>query len=304
MVTAAIQTSDVMSVRWLGYLILSVLANLLIVSAVDLSRTPNTITVPPQFRISFKALAKPAAASVAATVPQKVTMPVPKPEVVLKPAPSPQPVMVAVAAVPPPLPVAVEIVKKASAKKIIAKPSLSIERPVEKLRPEVKKVTFAVPKPKMRRPVEEETVKSVVVMEAPPVPKPVQELEFKTADIKKTDIKKADIAEKEAVARRSAFQDAGQQDSTVIHEAEYRRKTPPNYPRRALDLGQQGAVSLHVLVNAKGLPKELKVASSSGYRLLDKAAIAAVKKWEFIPAHSAQGSAGSWVRVPVNFVIR
>lgn len=83
--------------------------------------------------------------------------------------------------------------------------------------------------------------------------------------------------------------DDSQQKSTVIHEANYHRWSPPVYPRRALDLGQGGTVTLHARVAPNGLPKELKVAESSGYRLLDLAALAAVKTWEFEPAR-ADGS--------------
>ena len=98
--------------------------------------------------------------------------------------------------------------------------------------------------------------------------------------------------------------DDGQQKSTVVHEANYRRWSPPVYPRRALDLGQEGTVTLHARVAPNGLPKELKVAESSGYRLLDLAALAAVKTWEFEPARADGSTITSWVRVPVRFVIQ
>lgn len=98
--------------------------------------------------------------------------------------------------------------------------------------------------------------------------------------------------------------DDGQQKSTVIHEANYRHWSPPAYPRRALDLGQEGTVTLHAQIAPNGLPKELKVAESSGYRLLDLAALAAVKTWEFEPARADGSTITSWVRVPVRFVIQ
>jgi len=91
---------------------------------------------------------------------------------------------------------------------------------------------------------------------------------------------------------------------TVIHEAKYRTRKPPIYPRRALELGQQGIVTLHVEVMPSGHPSRLKVADSSGYRLLDSAALTAVKKWEFFPTLTDNSAIASWVRVPVNFVIK
>lgn len=90
----------------------------------------------------------------------------------------------------------------------------------------------------------------------------------------------------------------------VIQQARYRRRFPPVYPRRSLELGQQGMVTLHAEVLPNGFPDELKVAESSGYRLLDMAALAAVKKWEFEPTTVNGSAVISWVRVPVHFVIK
>lgn len=106
-------------------------------------------------------------------------------------------------------------------------------------------------------------------------------------------------------AAKASF--SAQQDSEVvtkIKEAQYRKKIPPNYPNRALELGQQGVVTLHAKVMPSGHPDEIKVASSSGYRLLDKAALAAVKKWEFVPTNINGQATVSWVSVPVNFTIQ
>lgn len=90
----------------------------------------------------------------------------------------------------------------------------------------------------------------------------------------------------------------------TIYEATYRKKTVPNYPRRAWELGQQGVVMLHAKVMPSGHPDDIKVVASSGYRLLDKAALAAVKKWEFVPTNINGQATVSWVSVPVNFIIQ
>jgi protein TonB len=96
----------------------------------------------------------------------------------------------------------------------------------------------------------------------------------------------------------------GKQKSSVIHEAQYRRQAAPIYPRRSLELGQEGIVTLHAKIHPNGLPQSLKIAKSSGYRLLDMAALAAVKKWEFEPTNVNGSAISSWVRVPVRFVIQ
>ncbi len=103
---------------------------------------------------------------------------------------------------------------------------------------------------------------------------------------------------------KSVSTDKGSSVSTVIQKAHYRERTPPVYPRRAYELGQQGLVTLHALVATNGLAKALKIESSSGHRMLDRAALAAVKKWEFEPPTQNGQKIQSWVSVPVKFVIR
>ncbi len=96
----------------------------------------------------------------------------------------------------------------------------------------------------------------------------------------------------------------GKKISTTIHEAKYRSQIPPVYPRRAYELGQEGIVILLAEVSINGKPSAIEVEESSGYRLLDSAALAAVKKWEFEPIKVNEQSIVSWVRVPVRFVIQ
>jgi periplasmic protein TonB len=104
--------------------------------------------------------------------------------------------------------------------------------------------------------------------------------------------------------RSPAASEAGSEIASVINEAKYRRQTAPVYPRRALELGQQGIVMLHAEVLPDGRPGDLKVVQSSGYRLLDISALAAVKTWEFEPTNINGAIVTSWVRVPVHFVIQ
>ena len=105
-------------------------------------------------------------------------------------------------------------------------------------------------------------------------------------------------------AAASSGYDNGRQVSTVIHKANYRRWKSPVYPRRALELGQEGMVTLHAEVSPDGFPRQLKVVESSGHSLLDMAALTAVKRWEFEPTSVHGDAVSSWVRVPVRFVIR
>lgn len=111
----------------------------------------------------------------------------------------------------------------------------------------------------------------------------------------------------EARARNPSLQPAGAaaqaRAGRVLQKARTRRQVPPAYPPRARELGQQGLVVLHAAIAANGALRRVQVARSSGYPLLDGAASAAVRQWEFEPLRLAAGQAVQWVRVPVRFVI-
>ena len=93
-------------------------------------------------------------------------------------------------------------------------------------------------------------------------------------------------------------------DEEVYTAAQYLRRDPPRYPERARTLGQQGTVVLHAEVLPNGYSQHLKVAVSSGHQLLDGAAIAAVKKWQFAPAYAQGNPVAHWVSVPVRFTLQ
>jgi periplasmic protein TonB len=84
----------------------------------------------------------------------------------------------------------------------------------------------------------------------------------------------------------------------------YRDNPPPDYPRRAMQRNQQGTVFLEVLVNSRGRVEEIKVAESSGYSILDRAARDAVRDWVFKPGRKAGRPVDTWVRLPVRFELQ
>lgn len=84
-----------------------------------------------------------------------------------------------------------------------------------------------------------------------------------------------------------------------IPEAMVLERRAPRYPRRAVEMGMQGVVVVHVYIDASGSLRDVKVAHSSGFGLLDKAALAAVARWRFAPA----GQRGQWMRVPIEFLL-
>lgn len=81
----------------------------------------------------------------------------------------------------------------------------------------------------------------------------------------------------------------------------YLRNPAPRYPLWARQRGEAGLVMLNVEVLPSGRCGRLTVRSSSGFRLLDEAAEAAVKRWQFKPARREGQPVGVWVEIPIRF---
>lgn len=93
----------------------------------------------------------------------------------------------------------------------------------------------------------------------------------------------------------------------VVWEGKPRYRYPPTpaaYPPRAIDLNQQGEVVLRVRLDPEGNAVEIVVHRPSGHQLLDRAALAAVKSWHFLPAMRDGRPVAAWVEIPVRFHLR
>ncbi len=75
----------------------------------------------------------------------------------------------------------------------------------------------------------------------------------------------------------------------------------PPYPEEAKQHKQEGLVILIARVDASGHPVEVNIKQSSGYFLLDQAALKAVKHWKFKPARMGGIAVESKTEVPVRF---
>ena len=75
----------------------------------------------------------------------------------------------------------------------------------------------------------------------------------------------------------------------------------PEYPKIARKRGYQGSVVLEVLVDRDGKVVDLRVAKTSGYPILDKAAISTLKDWSFEPGMVGKERVAMWVRIPIRF---
>ncbi|MGD2099728.1 MAG: energy transducer TonB [Desulfobacterales bacterium] len=84
----------------------------------------------------------------------------------------------------------------------------------------------------------------------------------------------------------------------------YRQNPAPAYPRKARRLGYEGIVMLKVLVDENGRVDDLLVLESSGHPILDRTALASVKKWLFEPGTEGGIKKKMWVRVPIRFDLK
>ncbi|HXV19322.1 MAG TPA: energy transducer TonB [Candidatus Omnitrophota bacterium] len=127
-----------------------------------------------------------------------------------------------------------------------------------------------------------------------------------------------DVVEKEseaAVRPRTEVSGDGSspipgKDSTTLYASpgasteakpNYLKNPPPRYPEAARRAGQEGLVILWAEVTVEGRADSVTVRQSSGYPILDEAALRAVKKWKFYPAKIGTLPVASRVEVPIRF---
>jgi protein TonB len=68
-------------------------------------------------------------------------------------------------------------------------------------------------------------------------------------------------------------------------------------------MGWEGIVVLRVIVSADGTVAEVAIHRSSGYPLLDQAAVMAARNRRFVPAKDGAFTTSSVAEMPVRFVL-
>jgi protein TonB len=76
---------------------------------------------------------------------------------------------------------------------------------------------------------------------------------------------------------------------------------PPKYPMIARRKKQQGTVWLDISLDQQGQQKSLYIHKSSGIPVLDKAAIKAVKQWQFAQLKQSYHAQQVKIRIPIEF---
>jgi protein TonB len=87
----------------------------------------------------------------------------------------------------------------------------------------------------------------------------------------------------------------------VAQDLKTSNRVDPTYPSASRRAGEEGTVRLKVLVDEKGRPKDVAVATSSGFPRLDQAAMQAVRKWRFVAATDGTSPISAWTQVAITF---
>jgi protein TonB len=77
----------------------------------------------------------------------------------------------------------------------------------------------------------------------------------------------------------------------------------PRYPTSSVRLGEEGTVTVQALVNEKGQVTDVKLARGSGFKRLDNAALAAIRRWKFIPRMRDSKPVSTWGETELRFIL-
>ncbi|MAM95178.1 energy transducer TonB [Parvibaculum sp.] len=168
-----------------------------------------------------------------------------------------------------------------------------VPEPVAPVKPEVVLEAKPEPRPEIRKP---EPAKAVA--QQPPQPQQV-------AAVTPASLHTGTGQKPGEGAPKGLEKTEGQQtDYIIVLNPRYRMKPqPPHYPDRARSLDQQGVVKVRIKLDHRGDPMDVAILASSGYALLDHAAIKAARKWRFEPEIRNGRPVVAFVEMPVEFVL-
>ena len=79
------------------------------------------------------------------------------------------------------------------------------------------------------------------------------------------------------------------------------KNSPQVYPEHAREQGWEGVAVVEVLVGRNGLPDQVALYKSSGYKILDHAALKSIRSWQFRAARAGSVSFASRIKIPIRF---
>jgi TonB family protein len=88
----------------------------------------------------------------------------------------------------------------------------------------------------------------------------------------------------------------------IVQKARLQYAPPPIvYPKGAIEQNAIGKVALKAFIDVDGQINNIEIIASSGYKILDDAAIEWFKKLNFIPASDGETNVGSFVSQTISF---
>lgn len=110
----------------------------------------------------------------------------------------------------------------------------------------------------------------------------------------------------EAPPQPSAAPPAQQAGPKTVTDAQvgYLTRPSPIYPMRSKRMGEQGTVTVRVLVDPTGRPAQVALQKSSGHPDLDEAALSALRAARFRPFVDAGIAQAVWVVCPIGFALQ
>lgn len=136
------------------------------------------------------------------------------------------------------------------------------------------------------------------IVKALPEPEPTPSSDVETAEPEQQQVLEDPLPEEAQTSQATGFKDGAVIQNSVPR---YDINPRPSYPPVAKRRGYEGTVVLDVLVTREGRAGEVIVVQSSGYAILDRRALATVKKWVFVPARRGTEPVEMQVTVPIVF---
>ena len=197
----------------------------------------------------------------------------------------------------------------------VPQPLLREPKPIQKPKPESEpEVAIDLPLPAEPPPVNVADLKPIEPPKASPKPKPAKPPTPPKPKVASASPAAKPVAPTPAATAPPTNGSPGTQlaaiaplSSAIVWEGKPRYRVPPRppkYPGRAVELGQQGEALVRVRLDPDGTAAEILLWRSSGFGLLDRAALAAVHGWHFLPAQRNGHPVAAWVEIPVRFHLR
>ncbi|MBH1970924.1 energy transducer TonB [Moraxellaceae bacterium AER2_44_116] len=173
---------------------------------------------------------------------------------------------------------------------------------VAQMQPTVMPVVKPIVKPSVVPPTKTPTVLPVQAAPSPKViTQPDVPLSESTALQKSEPVVQA-VAEPIApVSTQTPVKEISEEVTPPRSDAAHLSNPAPSYPSMSRRLGEQGRVVLEVYILVNGTVGEIRLKQSSGFKRLDQAAMQAVKKWQYQPAHKGQHAIDFWYVQPLSF---